>query len=467
MFGMAFLLPMHASAQYIDVRTVPVATFGQFIIFPAQNFGMAGVSIALNDSILDPFENPAKGVRIRGYRFYISPNTTDATENSGMSRTLPMSVLFRTGRSFGGASLTLQRIRAAEKPEGSHTPTDRTENLYAFGLFGKPIAHSGTAIAASMLWSSLHAIQGVDLLYNQSERVEQNGHIFDFRVGLLREGAPNDAALDAVLFYNYIGMVQEIYRVYWNGSPAPSDRYEDKTHTVGLSLNAMRPVAVLNSNVGLNLTINYKNHPKIPNYELMNLPRDPGHTWAANLGAGIATHHDGNTFAADFVFEPIWSHTWSEARQPVRTSSHALIPAGGKTVDNTFVFTNWLIRLGLSEQGKVAGFQLGLQVRRMAYDFTQRNYVHGTKRSQHESWLEWYPSFSIYLNISSIQFRYAVRMTIGTGRPAVGRSGWINPADAMTLGPVFLVAPAGTLSLQEATIFTHQITLSLALGGKP
>ena len=29
-------------------------------------------------------------------------------------------------------------------------------------------------------------------------------------------------------------------------------------------------------------------HPKIPNYEIMNIPRDPGTSWSYNLGVGIA-----------------------------------------------------------------------------------------------------------------------------------------------------------------------------------
>ena len=56
--------PGAAAAQFVSLKTVPIATEDQFLIFPSQNLGMAGVSIALDDPLLDPFVNPAKGSRL-------------------------------------------------------------------------------------------------------------------------------------------------------------------------------------------------------------------------------------------------------------------------------------------------------------------------------------------------------------------------------------------------------------------
>ena len=50
-----------APAQLISIKTVPIAQGDQFDIFPSQNAGMGGVSIAVADTLLDPFANPAKG----------------------------------------------------------------------------------------------------------------------------------------------------------------------------------------------------------------------------------------------------------------------------------------------------------------------------------------------------------------------------------------------------------------------
>ena len=63
-------LPCLLSAQLISLKSVPVATGDQFLMFPSQYLGMGGVSIALDDTLYDPFANPAKGSRARGIIFW-------------------------------------------------------------------------------------------------------------------------------------------------------------------------------------------------------------------------------------------------------------------------------------------------------------------------------------------------------------------------------------------------------------
>src|SRR5437773_8512427 len=48
-------------AQLIPIKTIPIAQGDQFQIFPANNLGMGSVSIALADSLNDPFVNPEIG----------------------------------------------------------------------------------------------------------------------------------------------------------------------------------------------------------------------------------------------------------------------------------------------------------------------------------------------------------------------------------------------------------------------
>jgi hypothetical protein len=55
---------------------------------------------------------------------------------------------------------------------------------------------------------------------------------------------------------------------------------KDQTDTWGLQLGFRRPVGTQGWRVGGSVTGNYKNHPSIPNYELVNIPRDPGHSTA-------------------------------------------------------------------------------------------------------------------------------------------------------------------------------------------
>ena len=58
------MLGSAGSAQVIPIRTIPLSEGDQFLLYPSNNLGMGGVSIALADSLLDPFRNPALGARL-------------------------------------------------------------------------------------------------------------------------------------------------------------------------------------------------------------------------------------------------------------------------------------------------------------------------------------------------------------------------------------------------------------------
>src|SRR3954469_17641918 len=71
-------------AQLIQVKTLPIADGDQWRFFPSANIGLGGLSIALRDSLLDPFENPATGARIderRGGIFFGSPTVYSVSKN--------------------------------------------------------------------------------------------------------------------------------------------------------------------------------------------------------------------------------------------------------------------------------------------------------------------------------------------------------------------------------------------------
>src|SRR5688572_33391447 len=57
-------IPIQSPAQVVTPKTVPVLQSGQFDIFPSARAGMGGAVIAVDDTLLDPFVNPAKATRI-------------------------------------------------------------------------------------------------------------------------------------------------------------------------------------------------------------------------------------------------------------------------------------------------------------------------------------------------------------------------------------------------------------------
>src|SRR4051812_4604710 len=89
-----------ASAQLIAIKTLPLAQGEQFAFFPSVNEAMGGVSIAMPDSLLDPFVNPAKGARVRAMRVFSTPSFYNISRNAGGGQTLPIGGLTSAGNLF-------------------------------------------------------------------------------------------------------------------------------------------------------------------------------------------------------------------------------------------------------------------------------------------------------------------------------------------------------------------------------
>jgi hypothetical protein len=495
--AVSFLLCGNAAAQLIPIKTVPVAEGDQFGFFPSSNLGMAGVSIALADTLLDPFSNPAKAARLRGAHFFGSPSVYSVSSNAGSGKTLPIGGLVKRGSSYAGVVLALQEISDARRDvfppniglvdviepsfaaDFPANPKTR-DNRYAFAMFGRDIAKANLSLAASVFWSGLSGVDGVDLLYAGSQSIEQFGQALDFRLGMLKEWA-GDQSLEAVLVHNRFSMTHDVTYVDFFWDPAtrtqlPRPRLEhnpDRTNTWGLHLQYQRPVADSGVRIGGIFTANRMSHPKIPNYEIMNIPRDPGRSAAFNVGVGLSESDGAVTFGVDAIYEPIWSHTWADAAAPMQTVSGAIIPAGGKTIENRFRFSNGLLRAGLSREFKLempqssARVQLGAQLRSINYHLDQFDNVQAAGRAHDESWTEWTYAWGTSLRFPDVEIHYRLRTTSGTGRPGVAGSGGggccIAVDAAASGGRNFLVAPSGPLSLDPVRVTTHQLSVSVPL----
>lgn len=476
---LGLFLPFAVQAQLISIKSVPVATVDQFAVFPSQNRAMGGLSIAADDPFLDPFINPAKGVHGAGLRFFSAPIFGSITEDRGSVRTLPMGLLVGSGNSFWGFSAALQQLGGAPRMQLPMGPNNLFEsrsaakkqyanNMYFSALIGRKLPHSDVSVGAGVFWAGLEAMEGVELLYARAQGIEQFGHVSDFRLGLYKQ-AEGQPAFEMVLVHNRVRMTHDVMYWEWFGDVATGDyaggmrveRNQDYSNTWGLQLKSVRPLALSGAKAGLLFTVNRITHPKIPNYELMNIPRDPGVSWAFNFGGGFLASDKVSAFGVDLIYEPIWSNTWADAASPQVSRSGRLIPAGGKTVENDFRFSNVLARLGIYQQGRNLDFRLGLQVRFIHYILEQQNYVEETKRTQQEGWAEWTPSMGFSLKLPHAQVHYTVSLTLGTGQPGVG--GGFATREAMALDSSFIVAPSGSLTLQEVFVITHQFSVAIPL----
>jgi hypothetical protein len=482
-----------ARGQFISLKTAPVATGDQFHVFPSDHRGMGALSIAVADSLGDPFVNPAKAARLQRTRAFSTPVYYTVTGSDGAGRTLPVGALVHAGAWFGGVSVAMQELEMADArrpvvildqsfrtssiwPPPSPDPLlrDRSaNNQYATALVGTQLTES-LVLGGRVFWAGLEAVDGVELLYPRSQRIDQEGHQLGLRVGLLAEWGEGRSA-EALLLHHRADMTHDVAYVESEWDPMAEqtittrrvERNLDRTHTWGLHLGYVQPLDEEGWHAGGVLTINRKGHPKIPNYELMNIPRDPGTTWAYNVGVGLARTVQQTTFGLDVIVEPIRSDTWVEAETPVSIpEDDVFIPAGEKTIINDFNFANSTLRAGVRRAISWTELQLGLQVHTIRYDLEQHDRIEQTTRNQQESWSEWTVSWGAGLLLDDLQIRYLGRVTTGTGRPGVATTTAFRTAELAGGASDIILAPRGPLTLQDANVFTHQLSVTIPIGGQ-
>src|SRR5258706_15243510 len=66
-------VPLKSSGQVVTPKTLPVLQGGQFDMLPSDRAGMGGITIAVDDTLLDPFVNPAKATRIGASHLFSAP----------------------------------------------------------------------------------------------------------------------------------------------------------------------------------------------------------------------------------------------------------------------------------------------------------------------------------------------------------------------------------------------------------
>ncbi|SHG15841.1 hypothetical protein SAMN05443144_12055 [Fodinibius roseus] len=478
--GVHIFLPTEASAQLINLKTAPVATGDQFMVQPPVNAGMGGLSIAFDDTLGDALVNPAKTARLNGMQVYMNPTFYRITDGNGMAKTLSVGGLASGNRWFGGLGVAIQDM---DRPHaGTNRLKDQSTNNNYLWLQGGRLLNEATSLGGRLFWAGLGASEGVDMLYPRSDRINQDGYMLDIRLGL--DGKTGSRGRYEILtLFARTDMTHEV--IYQNScaiqpglcNPAaltvqePSSSVEknmDKTNTWGLHLGYDQPVEESNWRWGSILTLNVKTHPKIPNYELMNIPRDPGNTWALNAGMGASnTSGDNVTFGAEFVIEPVWSNTGVEAQEDIwdEEETELLVEKGDKTIENEFAFVNSLVKTGLGWRGKHVLLESGIMAKTYRYQLKQTDYVEDSFRDQEENWTEWRFSLSAGLIFESVELKYTGLLTTGTGQPGTASTGAVAEASLgfSATGGDFVFAPDGELALEDARVFTHQVTVTIPL----
>jgi hypothetical protein len=465
-------------AQFVAPKTVPVHQGEQFSIFPSDRAAMGGVLIAVDDTLADPFVNPAKAARVRGTTLFGAPYFHSVSGNRGGGRTVPVGGFASGGGWSGAAVMAIQQLDRAG-PVWNRPNSERNAlNRYSALSLARRLP-GGLAVGASVFRAALDAVDGVDLLYAGSDRIDQAGRSLDVRVGAIKSWEGN-RTLEVLLLHDRYDMTHDVHFTTFGWDPVArrqirTERDEhnvDRTHTWGAHAEYVRPVGTEGWRVGALATANRLSHPKIPNYVIMNIPRDPGTTYGFNLGVGAAKLAAGNSLAIDLVHEPIVSETWADAAADTATARGGVIRAGGRTVENRFRFSNVVMRMGLgrelgvsADSSRAFGLRLGLAAHAIDYRLRQQNHVQGTRRTQDERWVEWTPTFGLRLRARDLDLRYTYRRTcISSGCVgAMGDEVTISAPDVATRGGVVIAAPAAPLQFESGVARAHQILVSVPL----
>ncbi len=470
-----------SGAQLITPKTVPVRQAQQFEIFPSDRAGMAGVSIALDDTVLDPFANPAKTVRVPGGLVQISPFVHSVSLAGGGGRTIPVSAFASSGGWSGAALVSLQELDRPTRSTGAPLSEQHGTNEYLAGTLALRLS-PGFSVGLGVHWADLSAVDGVDKLYSGSDSLREAGHQLDLRLGLLRQWGVG-RSFELLVLRNTYDMRHDVhypalYR-YTPCCPGPppeifpehEEHNADRTNTWGVHTAYSQPVGAHGWRVGWLATMNKLTHPRIPNYTLVSLPRDPGFTNAFNAGAGIARLSGGTTLGIDVVLEPMWSHTWATAAHDTMTAVDGIIHAGARTVDNHFRFANTHLRVGFgqdipitADSATTLGLQAGLGLYSIKYRLNQQNYVSYVSRTQDENWIEWTPTLGARLRSRNVEVAYTFSMTCG---PDCSRNHepvfYPPPVPLEGDGGGVIAAPNAPLTFDGGRATMHRITVSFRM----
>lgn len=471
----ALTLPTVAGAQLVTPKTVPVRQGEQFEIFPSARAGMAGLRIALDDTLADPFVNPAKAIRVRQGAIFSTPFFHSLSRGGG-GRTIPIGGMGARGDWAAAGIVAFQQLDRAGPTWNLPTSERTAVNRYAAGSLARRLG-SGVTLGVSAFGAELGAVDGVDQLYAGSDRIAQTGSLVDLRLGVTKQwNVPNGRRVaELLIVHNRTDMTHDVHFTNWTWNPltfvsTSSERSEhnvDRTHVWGLHSQYVQPLGGEGWRLGLLATGNRLSHPKIPNYVIMNIPRDPGTTYAANLGVGVARLVGRTTFGIDAVYEPMRSTTWAAAERDTSVIFGRVVPAGARTIDNRFRFGNTRLRVGVArdaaarETGSSFGYQLGIGVTDVDYTLRQRDNLRATDRRQRERWTEWTPTFGFQWRRRELDVRYSLRMTCQGGSdcfPFIPMGDDVTVVNAPTTGGV-IVAPAAPLTFDGGRVATHQLTI--------
>lgn len=463
------------AGQIIPIRTAPLVRADGFDVLPSRHLGMGGVSIAFRDTLGDPSVNPATAGRMTGARAFGAPVAYGVTGNGGGGGALPVGVIGRAGGWFGAGAFAAQTVQPGELGGfGGFGPTFIEEeeapsrgSTYGFALLGRSWADRGLSVAGSVLAGRRGAVDGIGLVYGESDRVASSGTVAAFRLGVVGEWS-GGRSIEAVAVRSSTRMTHDVTYTdfFWDPetqqpTPRPrEERYADEADVWGLHVVHSRPLAP-GWRVGWLATANRVANPSIPRYDLprngiLNISSGEGEAYAYDFGVGFARDGGPVRLGLDLLYEPIWTRLRGEDRT-------------GAALENRIRFRNAVVRTGagrtwqLKTPGSAIEAQVGVLTRLVGYQLTQLDHGRAEVRRHEDGWVEWTPTWGTVFRLGDVEVRYHGSIAYGTSRPG-GAAPEPQPCFCVALEILPGPAPADRMAHGPVRVVTQQVLISVPVG---
>ncbi len=494
------------NAQLINVHTYPVLSDGGGGI-PTASETMGGVSIAFQDYLHDALVNPAAipfaetGMLITGPRYSTWTATQHSTStrtlvngegvpiestnssydrNSSKNYTVPIGLLQKYGTTGFTISGTYQRYHSKISDHSVTTNSVGTFGSYdesyhgdynasASAGFGMVIPGTNVAVGIGGGYSDIHATDGLLFLYSNSTGVSLSGKGWDAHLGAAAELAD-------------IGELQIVggYSSYKSTHEAEQrfglERVENKDEVNAWYLQTgLRKTINERLTVGVRLTGNLKDHPKIPEYSVAGIPRDPGTTYAMNAGLGFSWKTSSDAvFAFEYAIEPVSSETWVEAEVERDVNGGRTILPGEKEQQNDYTFLNHVIRAGAQVPLDTwLTFRFGAAMKAYNFDYHHENFITNLTRDveSQNSWTEVTLTSGLFATIGGMTFAYQAEMLNGLGILEQSGSFFRAPAfdapegNAVRSSAVadYLIPPNGNVQVRPIPVIAQRLSFTMPL----
>ncbi len=469
------------TGQIFPPKTVPSPQGEQFLLLPTSNRGMGGLPIALDDPLGDPFDNPA----VRGkepLRVFLTPAAYGDSRGTMGGYSFPLSLVLSGSSWFGTLAAAVQSLEDDPRevfsvPSGLKEGLEREKNgrnRYILASIGRQLG-PGTSIGLKLAYADLGILDGERRLYPSALSVSQTGRARTVTLGAQQRFRERHT-VRVTVSNSHLAMSDEV--TGWRRLPSDIPGAELLPPELWIREEGSRSdiwegtvrysVQIPDRSVrfGAMASVWARDQSRVPKYDWVHVPRDPGTSTMGELGVGVETVGRPMRLAMEIAVAPGTGHTLLLSDSTIMGGDGTTIQPGDPILNNDFRFRNWRAGVGAEVPFRKGGFQVGLGLHRYSFRLKQRDLVWEQDRDADVSWTELVPSIGGWVEIGRVEVGYSLRLVNRGFSPCEDYS-YRTSCQGVPVRYHFTemrVAPTLPDDLPDFRLTSHQLTVSLPVG---